>query len=130
MNPYEIYQRKQQQTIEKPEDLLLATFEELVSKLNMIAFAIEEKDIETKVTLIKKVVDALEILRASLDREVDEKLTQNLDDLYAFCIDEITKANITNEVEYVENAKEILTTLMEGFKEAQKNVTTKTSAAS
>ncbi|BCD59942.1 MULTISPECIES: flagellar export chaperone FliS [unclassified Nitratiruptor] len=120
MSPYNVYEKNMTQ-IESKEDLLLATFDELLSKLNMVKIAITEGLIEAKIKELDKAILGLEVLRSSLDFEKGGEIAKNLDAIYAFCIDEIIKANATNKVEYINNALEVLKPIAEGFKESLKN---------
>ena len=120
MSPLNVYEKNMIE-IENKDDLLLVTFDELLSKLNMAKLAIEENLLEAKVNEINKVVLGLEILRQSLDFEKGGEIAKNLDAIYAFCIDEILKANATNKVEYLDNVQEVLKPIADGFKEAMKN---------
>lgn len=119
MNPYEIYQRNQEM-VDSKEDLLLKTFDGIFSKLGMIRYAIEQNDIVAKAQEISKLVDVLEVMRASLDFEKGGEIAKNLDAIYAFCIDELIKANIKNEMEYIDNVIETLTPIKEGFEAVAK----------
>ncbi len=121
MSPYEVYQNNQL-NVDSKEDLLLATFEEIMSKLNILALAIKDRYLERKVEEIEKIISALEVLRASLDFEKGGEIAKNLDAIYAFCVDELIKANLTNNVEYVQNVKEVLSAIYDGFKEAAKSI--------
>ena len=116
MNPYEVYEKYQNDVVSN-EDLLIKTFDRIFDKLNQIQLCIEENLIEQKAMSIAKLIDVFEILRSSLDFEAGGEIAKNLDAIYAFCIDELIKANATNEKEYIENIKEILKPVKEGFEE-------------
>lgn len=120
MSPLNAYEKNIVE-IENKDDLLLVTFDELLSKLNMAKLAIEENILDAKINELNKAVLGLEILRQSLDFEKGGEIAKNLDAIYAFCIDEILKANATNKVEYLDNVQEVLKPIAEGFKEAIKN---------
>jgi flagellar protein FliS len=77
--------------------------------------AMEESLIERKAVEIGKLIEVFEIMRASLDFEKGGEIAKNLDSIYAFCIDELLKANATNDASYIENVREILQPVREGF---------------
>ncbi len=54
-------------------------------------------------------------LRASLDTAVGGKVAQDLDRLYEFSIDQITKSNATRTPEGVTHALQVMRTLKEGW---------------
>ncbi|WP_456383101.1 flagellar export chaperone FliS [Persephonella sp.] len=116
-NPYAAYQ-KNVEIVDSKEDLLLKTYEEIISLLNVAVLSIEEGDIKTKAESLTKVTNALSVLKASLDFENGGEIAQNLDRLYDFCMEELLKANLNNDKELVKNVIEVLTPVYEGFKEA------------
>ncbi len=117
-NPYSAYEQNFAQ-IESKEDLLIKTYEEIFSNLNIAKLAIEENDIKTKAENLTKVTDAILILQASLDMENGGEIAKNLFNIYDFCINELLKANLENNVEIIDNIIEVLTPIYEGFKEAR-----------
>ncbi|HIE58958.1 MAG TPA: flagellar export chaperone FliS [Persephonella sp.] len=120
-NPYSAYENNYTQ-IESKEDLLIKTYEEILSLLNIAKFALQENDIKTKAESITKITDAILVLKASLDKESGREIAENLDKLYDFCIEELLKANTLNKEEHIQNVIEVLTPIYEGFKEARKNL--------
>ena len=120
-NPYGAYEKQAIETLSK-EDLVVKTFEELISQLNIAKIALENKDIKTKAESISKITKALQLLQASLDFEKGGEIAENLNKLYDFCLDQLTKANIENKVEYIQNVIDVLTPIYEGFKEARQKL--------
>ncbi|RUM49220.1 MAG: flagellar export chaperone FliS [Hydrogenothermus sp.] len=120
-NPYSAYENNYTQ-IESKEDLLIKTYEEILSLLNIAKFALRENDIKTKAESITKVTDAILVLKASLDKEGGREIAENLEKLYDFCIEELLKANALNKEEQIQNVIEVLTPIYEGFKEARKKL--------
>ncbi|WP_457639915.1 flagellar export chaperone FliS [Persephonella sp.] len=120
-NPYSAYV-KNMENVESKEELVVKVFEEIISLLNIAVYAVEEGDIKTKAENLTKVTDAIAILQASLDMENGGEIAQNLSKLYDFCIEELLKANITNDKEKIRNVIEVLTPVYEGFKGAFENL--------
>ena len=120
-NPYSTYENNYIQ-IESKEDLLVKTYEEILSNLNIAKIALKENDIKEKAERITKVTDAILVLRASLDLEKGGEIAQNLERLYDFCIEELLKANTLNKEEHLQNVIDVLTPIYEGFKEAREKL--------
>ncbi len=120
-NPYSSYV-KQMDNISSKEELVVKVFEEILSNLNIAMYAIEEGDIKTKAETITKVTDAIALLQASLDMENGGEIAQNLYKLYDFCIEELLKANVSNDKEHIKNTIEVIQPIYEGFKGALENL--------
>lgn len=54
-------------------------------------------------------------LRTSLDHEKGGEIATNLDSLYEYCTDQLTRANVDRTPEGVENALRVLRTVKEGW---------------
>jgi len=117
-NPYSAYENNYTQ-IDSKEDLIVKTYEEILSQLNIARLSLKENNIKTKAESITKVTDALLVLKASLDKENGGEIAENLDKLYDFCLEELLKANTLNKEEYINNVIEVLIPIYEGFKEAK-----------
>ncbi|WP_293445183.1 flagellar export chaperone FliS [Persephonella sp.] len=120
-NPYAAYV-KSSESVETKEELLIKVFEEILSLLNISIYAIEEGDIKTKAENLTKVTDAVAVLQASLDMEKGGEIAKNLYSIYEFCLEELIKANATNDKEKIKQIIEVLTPIYEGFKEAVKKI--------
>ncbi|SNZ03742.1 flagellar protein FliS [Persephonella hydrogeniphila] len=120
-NPYAAYQQNLNH-VDSKEDLLLTTFEEILSKLNIAKMAIDEGNIALKAENITKVTDAVLVLQASLDLENGGEIAKNLNDIYSFVLEELVKANLKNDKETIQNVIEVLTPIYEGFKEAREKL--------
>jgi len=120
-NPYSAYEQNFSQ-IESKEDLLVKTYEEILSNLNIAKLALEQNDVKTKAEKITKITDAILVLKASLDLENGGEIAENLEKLYDFILEELLKANTSNKKEHIQNVIEVLTPIYEGFKEARKKI--------
>lgn len=119
--PHSAYQ-KTHEMVEDKQELLLKTYEEVVSKLNIAAMAIDEHDMAAKATAISKVMDALAVLKASIDFQSGGEIAKNLDALYAFCSETLLKASAGNDKKAIEDVKGIVNDLYAGFKGAHENL--------
>ncbi|MDQ7055149.1 MAG: flagellar export chaperone FliS [Persephonella sp.] len=120
-NPYSAYV-KNMDNISSKEELLVKVFEEIISNLNVALYALEDGDVKTKAETITKVTDAIALLQASLDMENGGEIAQNLRKLYDFCIEELLKANVSNNGEHIKNTIDVIQPIYEGFKGALENI--------
>lgn len=114
--------QKHNEMVENKQELLLKTYEEILSKLNIAIMAIDEKDMTAKATAVSKVSDALAVLKASIDFEQGGEIAKNLDALYAFCIDTLLKATANNDAKGIEDVKDIINDIYAGFRGAHENL--------
>jgi len=117
VNPYAAYAKADEENLSQ-EELLLKTYEEIISHLNVAALAIDSGDVKTKAESLTKVTNALTVLQSSLDFENGKEIAENLHKLYDFCILELVKANAFNDKKRVEDVKSIIETVYDGFKKA------------
>ncbi len=125
---YSVYQ-KTNETIDDKQELLLKTYEEILSKLNIAAMAIEEHHVSAKAEAISKASDALAVLKASIDFESGGEIAKNLDALYAFCIETLLKASAADDAKAVGDVKSIVEDIYAGFKGAHDTLKAEASEA-
>lgn len=114
-NPYAVYANVEEESLNK-EELLLKTYEKILEHLNVAALAIDNGDVKTKAESLTKVTNALTVLQSSLDFENGKEIAENLYRIYDFCILELVKANALNDRKKVEDVKDIIETIYDGFK--------------
>lgn len=100
------------------EKLLLMLYEGAIKFTKRAIIAAEQKDIPTRCENITKAYDIILELMNTLDFKVGGEVAENLERLYMFITDELTRANITGKAEHLKNVLKILETLYEGWKEA------------
>lgn len=100
------------------EAILLLLYEGLIRFLKQAIIAIQKKDIQEKSRLIGRGQDIVNELRATLNRKQGGELAISLDSLYGFVTDRLMLANKDNDVEKLEEAINILTTLHEAWQQA------------
>lgn len=100
------------------EAILLLLYEGLIRFLKQAILAIQKKDIQEKSRLIGRGQDIVNELRATLNRKQGGELAVSLDSLYGFVTDRLMLANKDNDVEKLEEAINILTTLHEAWQQA------------
>jgi flagellar secretion chaperone FliS len=103
----------------KPK-LLLKVYQSMLDKIAIIKFAIEHNDFEKKYTELTKVITVLEILNSSLDATYGE-IANNLSDLYQYLIGRFSSVHASCDIETLEECKNILSRINEGFVAAYQN---------
>jgi len=63
---------------------------------------IERKDLEAKSQTLTRVVEIINALRDALDRDANPELVDNLNDLYAYMIDQVQEASVTMDVQKID----------------------------
>ena len=72
--------------------------------------------------MIGRTLDIVFELRNTLDHNVGGELSVQLEQLYNFIADELTAANLDNDVKRLDNVLDVLNTLYQGWTEAVKEV--------
>ena len=131
-NPYQKYKATSIQSASK-EKLLLMLYEGAIKFCKKAVIAIENGDIAARGENVSRAYDIVLELMNTLDHKVGGEIAANLEQLYMFITDELTQANINNDVNRLNNAIRILTTLYDGWKQAieqlKKNDVKKTSSS-
>ncbi|MEM3427690.1 MAG: flagellar export chaperone FliS, partial [Nitrososphaerales archaeon] len=87
--------------------LVIATFREMIDKLDLVEEAIKKRDFQRKFTELSKVEQVLQILDSSLDRSCGE-ISDNLSALYNYILANLRKVHITLEISRIEESKSLL----------------------
>ena len=114
------YKKYKQTAVESAsrEKLLLMLYEGAIKFVKRAIIAIENDDIPERCDNIGRAYDLVLELMNTLDFKVGGEVAQNLEQLYLFVTDELTRANITGKVDHLNNVLKILETLYDGWKEA------------
>ena len=100
------------------EKLLLMLYEGAIRFLKRAIMACENKDVPGRCENIGKAYDIILELMNTLDFKVGGEVAENLEQLYMFMTEELTRANLTGKVDHLKNVLKIMETLYEGWKEA------------
>lgn len=100
------------------EKLLLMLYEGAIKFTKMAIIATEKKDIPGRCENITRAYDIVLELTNTLDFNVGGEVAQNLEQLYMYITDELTRANITGNADHLKNVLKILETLYSGWREA------------
>ncbi len=116
-NPYAKYKQTSVLTASR-EQILLMLYEGAIKFTKIALRAMEEKKIAERGQNIMKAFDIVMELQATLDHKVGGELAAQLDQLYAFMMDQYTKANIKSDAEPLKGNIKILENLYDGWKQA------------
>lgn len=100
------------------EKILLMLYEGAIKFTKRAIIAAENKNVPERVTYICKTYDIILELQNTLDHKVGGQLAFELDRLYTFCIDQLSKANLEGSAEPLKAVLRILETLYDGWKQA------------
>lgn len=100
------------------EKILLMLYEAAIKHVKLAIRACEEKKIADRGTNIIKAYDIIMELNNTLDHKVGGDIAKNLEQLYMFLTDQLTKANMTADVVALNNSLKVLETLYTGWQQA------------
>lgn len=101
-----------------PEKLLLMLYEGAIRFVKQAMIAIDGKDIAGRGMNIGRAFDIINELNNTLNHEVGGEVAANLEQLYMFISEQLTKSNATGQKKPLEDALRILETLHSGWVEA------------
>ncbi len=101
-----------------PERLVVIVFEQLVVNLERARIAMERKDIELRVTSLRRARGLVGELLATLDFEKGGALANQLADLYQFMLYELVDIGQRGDVTTMRKLVNIATALRDGFSSA------------
>lgn len=106
-----------------PHELINLLFNGLIDTLNAAKGAMERQDISAKGKAISKAVRLLdEGLKSALSPEGGQ-LTVNLTNLYDYCIRRLTLANSRNDVEGIDEVRNLIEPVAESWRAIRNTVT-------
>jgi flagellar protein FliS len=116
-NAYQKYKTTAVQSASK-EKLLLMLYEGAIRFTKHAIKAMEEKNIAEKGQYIGRTFDIVMELNNTLDHKVGGDIATNLEQLYMFIMEQLTKANISNSTEPLKASLKVLENLYDGWSQA------------
>ena len=116
-NPYQKYKQTAVQSASK-EKLLLMLYEGAIKFMKLSIASIEQKKVADKGINIGRAYDIILELNNTLDHKVGGDISKNLEQLYMYITEQLTTANINNDVKALKNALKVTETLYEGWQKA------------
>lgn len=114
-NPYSQYQEQSIFTA-TPEELTLMLYNGCVKFMTLAEIAIDDKNMQSKNDNLQKAQAIIAELEATIDMSYD--ISKGLWQLYDFCMDKLINANIENDKQSIQDAKEIISQIRDTWKEA------------
>ena len=105
-----------------PEKILLMLYEGAIRFMKQAVISIEKKDIAGRGVNIGRAFDIVNELNNTLNHEVGGEISKNLEQLYMFVTDQLTKANATGDRRPLEDGIKVLETLYSGWVDAMEKI--------
>jgi flagellar secretion chaperone FliS len=97
------------------EKILLMLYEAAIKNCKLAKIAYEQKRIGDKCKHVTKVHDIVNELSNTLDHSKGAAVAAQLESLYAFCVSQLIKANVENDMQALDSVLKIMGTLYEGW---------------
>ena len=97
---------------------LLMLYDGCIRFLEQAITAIESGDVATRGNRINRAHAIISELKCTLNHDVAPELCDNLEALYAFMLDQLTRANLNNDVEPVDVVLELMDGLRATWRDA------------
>ena len=104
------------------EKILLMLYEGAIRFVKQAMIAIDKKDIAERGMNIGRAYDVVMELNNSLNHEIGGDIAKNLEQLYMFITEQLTKSNATGQKKPLEDALKVLETLYSGWVEAVEKI--------
>lgn len=125
-NGYNKYKKTSIESASK-EKILLMLYEGAIRFVKHAKEAIQNKDVKTRGEMIGKAYDIVMELASSLDFKINPTVSTNLEQLYIYIMEELTRANITGQEKHLDNSLKILNILYDGWVKAVESIKKKES---
>lgn len=112
------YQQSQIMTA-NPGELLLLTYDAAIRFLREAGDAMSRHDLYAQSTAVVRTQHILQYLRGTLNHDANPELADRLDGIYGYLLDELTQANIHDDLPKIESAVGLLATLRSAWEEAE-----------
>jgi flagellar protein FliS len=120
-NAYQKYKSTSIQSAGR-EKLLLLMYEGAIKFVKKAILACEKKDIAERGHNIGRAYDVILELMNTLDHNVGGEISKNLERLYMYMTDQLTKANIKGDAEPLRDVLKLLEVLHDGWVQAIKKI--------
>lgn len=116
-NPYSQYKQNSVMTA-SPQELTLMLYNGALKFIGMAKINIQEKNIPKTNESIMRAQDIIQELNLTLN--MDYPMSTNLRNMYIYILEKLVDGNIYKDVQYLDEAAEIITELRDTWKEAMK----------
>lgn len=116
-NPYGQYKQNSVMTA-SPQELTLMLYNGALKFIGMAKINIQEKNVPKANESIMRAQDIIQELNLTLNMEYS--ISTNLRTMYSYILEKLVDGNINKDVQYLDEAAEIITELRDTWKEAMK----------
>ncbi len=116
-NAYQKYKQTSIQSASK-EKILLMLYEGAIKFIKLAKEAGQEKKVKERGELIGRAYDIVMELASTLDLKVGGSMAANLEQLYIYIMEELTRGNITGDPKHLDNSLKVLNILYDGWVQA------------
>lgn len=102
-------------SVASPHKIIQMLFAGALERLAQARCAIEQKDLAKKGEAIGKAISIVSGLNGSLNMEVEGEVANNLNALYDFMLQQMSAANMNNDVNAIDDVMGILKVIKEGW---------------
>ncbi|MEO5667082.1 MAG: flagellar export chaperone FliS [Bdellovibrionota bacterium] len=102
-------------TTASKEKILLMLYEATIKNCKLARISLEQKKIADKCRYITKAHDIINELSTTLDHTKGPAVAAQLESLYSFCVSQLIKANVENDVGAIDTVLKVMGTLYEGW---------------
>ena len=102
-----------------PHKLISLLFEACQENLAVAKGAMRRGEVKKKIEAIKKAMDIVVRLQASLNLEDGGQIALNLDDLYTFCVNRLAMANASNDEGMIDEVFKVIAELKLGWSQIE-----------
>jgi flagellar secretion chaperone FliS len=117
VNGYGKYKKTSIESANK-EKVLLLLYEGAIRFIKQAKEANETKNIALRGEMIGRAYDIVMELCSTLDFKIGGDISKNLEQLYIYVLEELTRANITGDSKHFDNSLKILSILYDGWVQA------------
>jgi flagellar secretion chaperone FliS len=117
VNGYGKYKKTSIESANK-EKVLLLLYEGAIRFIKQAKEANDNKNIALRGEMIGRAYDIVMELCSTLDFKIGGDISKNLEQLYIYVLEELTRANITGDNKHFDNSLKILSILYDGWVQA------------
>ena len=121
LSGYQAYQRNKYETA-SPHKLISLLYDGVVARIHHARNALERKEHTSAHNHMLKAQDILYELIACLNEEQGAEIARNLKQIYLYCIQQLTQANLRKDPEQLDEVENLLQQLRSAWAEIGKDV--------
>ncbi len=109
--------RRQSISTASPLDLVVAVYDGAIQRCHSAKQAMESGDLDDQHRHLIRAQQFVSELIASLEMQKGGQVSQNLFSLYAYCLNQLTEANVSDDPKGIDNCLRVLTELRDAWRQ-------------